>query len=173
MGVVRPRIVYGLSTSRTDGLALDEVLDALDDVCPGGWDAVSWRRPSATRLVVASPVEARCVVEEAYLKVRVLPLGMLVADMGNNQNEWLRPSLPGSGESLAAARALVDGWTAEMWPAHTEQPEPEPAVAGPPRLAVVRRTPQAEVLEAFGIESASVTAEDGSQVGLFVFGQQD
>lgn len=173
------KMMYGMSSTRTDDDVIEEVQDALDDINEEEWDLLSWRRSSATRFVIRASVRCRAIQTDPELKIRVLPLGAILDDMGDPRNEWLIPKKVKDSTPHEVARKSVERWSKNLWPDSVEETqtatdnseevqEGDPEEDSKPRISAVKTNPTDDVLQAFGL-TGNETDEDGMPFNLVSF----
>ena len=166
-------------------------MDALDEIAEDDWELLAWRRSAATRMVIRGSLRTRTIQSDPELNARLMPLGYILGDMRDSRNEWVVPRKVHKGTPYDSARRDTDKWTARLWPENIQEIvrqaqdgelddhhlEEQPASADhiesteaqtepqKPAISVIQSSPQAKVLEAFGL-TGKETDEEGTPFHL-------
>lgn len=107
-------IVFALSSSRTDGEFMDELMDELDMFDEDNWDIVAWVRGKTTRIVLYAPYFFRLIVDSEHLELKIHPVGQVMTGMEDSRNQWLVPVKKGHPSDQLALET-VGRWSREMY----------------------------------------------------------
>lgn len=138
------RVVFALSSSRTDEDFLDELMDELDMFGEDNWDILAWVRNNTTRIVIHAPYLFRLIVNSQHLELKIHPVGQVMTGMEDSRNEWLVPRNK-EGENDQAARSMVQRWSREMYSVEgLSAPAPRPAAAKSTPEPKIKAAPKTE-----------------------------